>query len=156
MLLESELKYFYHFISFWKVISSLRMKYPNSYNLHLQVSFCASQRLSFLWCASLDDSPIVHPSGFGHAQGNREVQERQARVLLYYWDTICIWQNSRRRQERSSTTKNRFGMTDSLSDHCLKYWVVSSFPMSSDMERGKVKETLLSGLLRFMLPITGV
>lgn len=118
MLLESELKYFYHFISFWKVISSLRMKYPNSYNLNLQVSFCASQRLPFLWCTSLDDSPIIHPSGFGHAQGNRDVQEHQAHVLLYYWDTICIWQNTRHRQERSSTTKSRFGMTDSLSDHC--------------------------------------
>lgn len=155
MLLESELKYFYHFISLWKVISSLRMKNPNSYNLHLQASLCMSQRPPFLWCTSLDDSPIVHPSGFGHAQGNRDVQEHQARVLLYYWDTICVWQNSRC-QERSSTTKSRSGMIDSLSHHHLKYCVVSSFPMSSDMERGKVKETFLFGLLRFMLPITGV
>ena len=42
------------------VISSTRIQYPNYYNLHIRVSFCMSQRPSFLWCTYLEDSPTVH------------------------------------------------------------------------------------------------
>lgn len=72
-----------------------------------------SQRPPFLCCTSLDDSPIVHPSVFRHAQGNRDVQEHQAFVPLYYRDAIHIWHKTWRRREREqSTEKSRFGMNE--------------------------------------------
>lgn len=71
----------------------------------MKVSFCMSQRPPFWQCASLDDSPIVHPSVFRHAQGNRDVQEHQAFVPLDYEDTIYIWHRTWCKQERNRAPK---------------------------------------------------
>lgn len=89
--MDNRIEIFLPFCFTFKVISSIRIKYPNYYNLYFKVLLYMSQRSPFLWCTSLDDSPIVHPSAFRHAQGNRYVQEHQVSVPLYYWDTIHVW-----------------------------------------------------------------
>lgn len=133
------------------------MKYPNYSNLHLQVSFCMSQNPPFLWCTSLEDSPSVHPSVFRQALGNQAVQERQALCPYAIGPPFTFGTTARSGKGAAVIMKSRSERINSLSDHCLKYRVVSSFLCFLTWRGGKVKETLLPpGLLFFMLPITEV
>lgn len=143
------------FCFIFKVSTSTRIKYPNYYNLHFKVSFYMSQRPPFLCCTSLDDSPIVHPSVFRHAQGNRAVQEHQAFVALYYRDTIHIWHKTWRRQERTEYGKEQIwnewipprvtvSSTEFFLHFCFLTW------------KGANWKKPPPGLLFFMLPITRV
>lgn len=105
-----------------------------------------SQRPPFLCCTSLDDSPTVHPSVFRHAQGNRDVQEHQAFVPLYYWDPIQMWHKTWHRQERKRA-RERADLKWMNSPFEKLSGILSSFfiPVFPDMERSKLKETPLQG-----------
>lgn len=110
------------------VISGIRIKYPNYYNLHTQVSFYMSQRPPFFLVYFSWWLPYWTPICFQTCTRKERCTRASgtcAPMLLGHHSHMA--QNLVQARDKESIEKNRFEMMDSSPDNCLKYKVLSSF-----------------------------
>lgn len=124
------------------VTSSIRVKYPNCYNLHIKASF---YKTPFFCGVLLLMTHLLYTHLFSDMHKETKMYKNIRHVCPYATGTPFTYGTKPGAGKRETQHRKEQIWNDSSPDNCLKYRVLSSFLRFLTWRGGKVKETLLQG-----------